>query len=219
MAYTTPDAKLSVTGQRVWRGTDKSNGILMLGDSVPHIETSYSKMELDSDLETLGLPFVPFGNAVWYDDNDIANKQYATIHGSKPSDGGSFAGVMKYEQGVMTGFPMNDKSGYGNGIMPHMKGTLIKRGFVWYKDCFAGATGSTKRDFKDITRNMCLFARNAGGFPVLAVPTSFSNGIPVLANCTYVGSIEQIEPENESVLINIGFNYAVAAPEALTPST
>ena len=61
---------------------------------------------------------------------------------------------------------------------------------------------------------MCLFARNAGGFPVLAVPTSFSNGIPVLSDCTYIGSIEQVEPENESVLINIGFNYPVAAPEA-----
>ena len=61
MAYTTPDAKLSVTGQKVWRGTDKSNGVLMLGDSVPHIETSYSKMELDSDLTGLGLPFIPFG--------------------------------------------------------------------------------------------------------------------------------------------------------------
>ena len=64
MAYSTPGAKLSVTGQKVWRGTDKSNGILMLGGSVPHIETSYSKMELDSDIETLGLPFIPFGNSV-----------------------------------------------------------------------------------------------------------------------------------------------------------
>ena len=219
MAYTTPGAKLSVTGQKVWRGTDKSNGILMLGDSVPHIETSYSKMELDSDIEGLGLPFIPFGNAVWYDDNDIGQGEYATIHGSKPSDGSSFAGVMKYEQGIMTGFPMNDKSGYGNGIMPHMKGTLIKRGFVWYKDCFAEAAGSTKRAFKDITRNMCLFARNAGGFPVLAVPTGNTNGIPTLANCTFIGSIEQVEPENESVLINIGFNNPVSAPVAITPAT
>lgn len=216
MAYSTPGAKLSVTGQRVWKGEDKSNGVLMMGDSVPHIETSYSEMVLGSDLEGLGLPFVPFGNAVWYDDNDIEDKKYATIHGSKPADGSSFAGVMKYEQGIMTGFPMNDKSGYGNGIMPHMKGTLIKRGFVWYKDCFAGATGSTKRDFGDITRDMCLFARNAGGFPVLAVPTSFTNGIPTLADCSYVGSIEQLEPENESVLINIGFNYAVSAPVAIS---
>lgn len=210
------NAKLSVTGEKVWRGTDKSNGILMLGDSVPHIETSYSEMSLGSDLTGLGLGFIPFGNAVWYDDRDLASGKYAKIYGSKPALGAVFAGVIKYEQGIMTGFPMNEKSGYNNGIMPHMKGTIIKRGFVWYKDCFAGATGTTKRAFSDITRDMCLFARNAGGLPVLAVPTGYTNGIPTLSDCTFVGTIEQLEPENEGVLISIGFGARVAAEASTT---
>jgi len=214
MAYSTPDAKISVTGQKAWRGTDKSNGILMLGDSVPHIETSYSEMVLGDDLTTLGLPYIPFGNAVWYDDRDLASGKYAKVYGSKPAKGAVFAGIVKYEQGVMTGFPMNAKSGYSNGLMPHMKGTLIKRGFVWYKDVFAAATGTTKVDFKDITRDMCLFVRNAGGLPVLAVPTSYTNGVPTLANCTFVGTIEQLEPETEGVLINIGFDVRTSIAEA-----
>ena len=210
------NAKLSAVGQRVWKGTDKSNGVLMLGDSVPHIETSYSEMALGTDLIGLGLPFIPFGNAVWYDDRDLASGKYAKIYGSKPTLGAVFAGVIKYEQGVMTGFPMNEVSGYNNGIMPHMKGTIIKRGFVWYKDCFAGATGTTKRKFEDITRDMCLFARDAGGLPVLAVPTSYSNGVPVLSDCTFVGTIEQLEPENEGVLINIGFDVRTPIAEKST---
>ena len=213
MAYTTPYAKISVTGQQVWKGTDKSNGILMMGDSVPHIETSCSEIAIGSGLTALGVPYIPFGNVVWYSDDDLPTK-YAKVYGAKPSGGAVVAGIVKYEQGVMTGFPMNGVSGYANGILPHMKCTIIKRGFVWYKDCYAEATGTTKRAFEDVTRNMCLFARNATGLPVLAVPTSYSNGVPVLSDCTFVGTIEQLEPETEGVLINIGFDCRTAIAEA-----
>lgn len=209
-----PDAMISVNGSQVWKGPDKSNGILMMGDSVPHIETSYAKMSLDTT-NGLGIGYVPFGNALWYDDADLASGKYAQVYDSAAAlTTPKFAGIMKYEQGVATGFPMNQASGYQNGIMPHMKGTIIKRGFVWYKDCYAGASGTTKRDFKDITRSMCLFVRDATGVPVLAKPTDFVDGKPVLSDCTFVGTIEQLEPETEGVLINIGFDMM-----ANTPST
>jgi hypothetical protein len=214
---TSPDAKLSVTGQKVWKGTDKSNGVLMMGDSVPHIEISYSEMAVgtgEGTLGALGLDYIPFGNAVWYDDGDIATKKYAKIYGSKPDTGAKFAGIMKYEQGIATGFPMTQVSGYQYGVKPWMKGTLIKRGFVWYKDCFAEATGTTKRAFADVTRSMCLFARDGSGLPVLAQPTAITDGIPVLSGCTFIGTIEEIEPENEAVLINIGFDIRINGVEA-----
>lgn len=212
MAYQTPNAKISVKGSKVFRGEDKSNGVLMMGDSVPHIETSYSEMSLDTS-NGLNIGYVPFGNGLWYDDADLANGKYAKIYDSaagltKPK----FAGIMKYEQGIATGFPMNLADGYQNGIMPHMKGTIIKRGFVWYKDCYAEAAGNTKRAFSDVTRSMCLFVRNATGLPVIAKPTSFAAGKGVLANCTFVGTIEQLEPENEGILINIGFDFAANVP-------
>lgn len=204
----TPNAQLSANGAGVFKGQEKSNGVLMMGDSVPHIETSYSEMSLNTT-NGLNIGYVPFGNGLWYDDADLAAKKYAKVYDSaagltKPR----FAGIMKYEQGVATGFPMNQVSGYQNGILPHMKGTIIKRGFAWYKDCYAAATGTTKRSFADIDRTMCLFVRDATGLPVLAQPTSYANGKPVLANCTFVGTIEQIEPENESVLINMGFDFS-----------
>jgi len=216
MAYQTPNAKISVKGSKVFRGEDKSNGVLMMGDSVPHIETSYSEMSLDTT-HGLNIGYVPFGNGLWYDDADLATGKYAKIYDSAAGlTTPKFAGIMKYEQGIATGFPMNlaaAASGTSqNGIMPHMKGTIIKRGFVWYKDCYASASGTTKRAFSDITRGMCLFVRNATGLPVLAKPTSFAAGKAVLADCTFVGTIEQIEPENESVLINIGFDFAANVP-------
>lgn len=202
---TSPDALLKVNGSQVWRGPDKSNGILMMGDSVPHIETSYAEMSLDTT-NGLNIGYVPFGNALWYDDADLASGKYAKVYDSAAGlTTPKLAGIMKYEQGIATGFPMNQVAGYQNGIMPHMKGTIIKRGFVWFKDCYAAATGTNKIAFSSITRSMCLFARDNTGVPVLAVPTTVTNGVPVLAGCTYIGKIEQLEPETEGVLINIGF--------------
>ena len=216
MSTNTPNALLSAKGANVFRGGDKSNGVLMMGDSVPHIETSYSEMSLDTS-NGLNIGYVPFGNGLWYDDADLASGKVGKIYDSasaltKPV----FAGIMKYEQGIATGFPMNlaaAASGTSqNGVMPHMKGTIIKRGFVWYKDCYAASTGTTKVAFADITRSMCLFVRNATGLPVLAKPTSIANGKGVLSGCTFVGTIEQLEPENQSVLINIGFDFAANSP-------
>lgn len=210
----TPDAKIKVNGSQVWRGPDKSNGVLMMGDSVPHIETSYAEMSLDTE-NGLDIGYVPFGNGLWYDDNDLAAGKYAKVYDSaagltKPK----FVGVMKYEQGIATGFPMNQAEGYQNGVMPHFKGTIIKRGFVWYKDAYSAATGTTKIAFSAVTRDMCLFVRDTTGVPVIAKPTSFTNGRPVLSGCTFVGTIEQLEPETEGILINIGFDLMANTPSA-----
>lgn len=222
--YTTPDAVLSPKGQRVFKGVDKSNGIMLMGDSVPHIETSCSEIVVGAGLTTAGLGYVPFGNAVWYDESSVPAKDYATVFGARPLNG-HLAGIVKYEQGVATGFPMQLKASYGGikqfGIAPWMKITIIRKGFVFYKEFFASVaaangTSSALMPFADVRRNMCMFASNITGFPVLAAPTSISNGVPVLSGATFIGTIDQIEPENEAVLINIGFQGAGDLPAVLS---
>lgn len=218
--YTTPDAVLSAKGQRVFKGVDKSNGIMLMGDSVPHIETSCSEIVVGAGLTTAGLGYVPFGNAVWYDVSNVPAKDYATVFGARPLNG-HLAGIVKYEQGVATGFPMQLKASYGGikqfGIAPWMKVTIIKKGFVFYKEFFssvakANGTSPDLMPFADVRRDMCMFASNTTGFPVLAAPTSISNGVPVLSGATFIGTIEQLEPENEAVLINVGFQGAGDLP-------
>lgn len=222
--YTTPDAVLSPKGQRVFKGVDKSNGIMLMGDSVPHIETSCSEIVVGAGLTTAGLGYVPFGNAVWYDESSVPAKDYATVFGARPLNG-HLAGIVKYEQGVATGFPMQLKASYGGikqfGIAPWMKITIIRKGFVFYKEFFASVaaangTSSELMPFSAVRRDMCMFASNTTGFPVLAAPTSISNGVPVLSGATFIGTIEQIEPENEAVLINIGFQGAGDLPAILS---
>ena len=218
--YTTPDAVLSAKGQRVFKGVDKSNGIMLMGDSVPHIETSCSEIVVGAGLTSAGLGYVPFGNAVWYDETGVPAKDYATVFGARPLNG-HLAGIVKYEQGVATGFPMQLKASYGGikqfGIAPWMKITIIKKGFVYYKEFFAtvakaNGTSPELMPFSDVRRDMCMFASNTTGFPVLSAPTSISNGVPVLSGATFIGTIEQIEPENEAVLINLGFQGAGDLP-------
>lgn len=217
MSYKTPDANISVTGRKAWQGTDKSNGILMLGDSVPHIETSFSSLVLGSGLTGLSIPYVPFGNVVWYSSADIANGIYGKVYGAMQDSVLHVAGIMKYVQGQDIGFTMNRVSGYQNGVMPHMKGTIIKRGFVWYKQMYDSGDLDAFIDFADITMEMCLFANVATGLPVLAQPTEYSTyGRPLHSSGTFIGTIELLEPENESVLINVGWDYPVTYPAVAT---
>lgn len=200
----TPNATLSVTGKKAWQGTDKSNGILMLGDSVPHIEISFSALELGDGLPDLDLPYVPFGNALWYSADDIADGVYGKVYGAKQGDTSYCAGILKYVQGADIAFTMNRLDGFQNGVMPHMKGTLIKEGYVWYKKVYDGILGYNFIDFDDITLDMCLFVSAANGLPVLVKPTgNAANGVPTIDGGVFIGSISLLEPENESVLIKV----------------
>jgi hypothetical protein len=231
---TTPDAILKLSGQGVWRGLDKSNGVLMIGDHVPRIVTSFQRIVLTADLVALGLDGVPFGNALWYDDNRKATEP-AVVYAGIPTNPGAvprLAGILKHEQGVQTGFPMYDAgTTYGTLLKPHMKGSLIKFGFVWYK------TGLDENgdpiDYAGITRDMSLFAADDTGLPVFAAGTgadgitlpdltsastvanlvsllsgvqlAAAGGNPSLAGATYVGRVVHVEPENEGVLVAVGW--------------
>jgi hypothetical protein len=225
----TPDAMLKLTGQGAWRGLDKSNGVVMIGDHVPRISTSFSRLVITPALAALGLPGVPFGNAVWFDDNQIAADP-ATVYTGFPTAPGAvprLAGIIPLEQGVMSGFPTHYDPQYGYLMLPHMKMRLMKNGFIWYKFGMDGNQDPVA--YGQIHRGMSLFAQNATGLPVFAeghgpvlpdvsgastvadLVTALSlyeiktPCVPVLDDATYIGRIIHIEPENESVLVAFGF--------------
>jgi hypothetical protein len=231
---TTPDAILKLSGQGVWRGLDKSNGVLMIGDQVPRITTSFQRIVLTPALAALGLDGVPFGNGLWYDDSKKAAEP-AVVYAGVPTGPGAiprFAGILKHEQGVQTGFPMNDAGApYGTLLQPHMKGTLIKAGFVWYKTGLD--SGGAAIDYSGVTRGMSLFAANDTGLPVFAeglaadgivlpdlsaaasvadlvsaltnLKLSSGGGNPSLADAAFVGRVVHLEPENGGILVSVGW--------------
>jgi hypothetical protein len=225
----TPDAILKLTGQSAWRGLNKSNGVVMIGDHVPRISTSFSRLVITPALAALGLAGVPFGNAVWFNDDRIAADP-ATVYTGIPVDAGAvprLAGIIPLEQGVMSGFPTNYDPTYGYVMLPHMKMRLMKRGFLWYK--FGLDENLAPISFAQFNRGMSLFAQNSTGLPIFAegapaalpdlsaaatvadLVTALSGyalkdaGNPVLADATFIGRVIHIEPENESVLVAFGF--------------
>lgn len=196
---------IGLASPAIWKGTNKSNGQLMpIRDY--YLEVGYSGLvitaALQAELTAAGETGVPFGNGLFYDRNIKAsapNKVYAgypTAAGNVPK----LAGIMAYDQAIASLQPAAAK-----GVQPHNKGKIIKRGFVRYKTGKAAAGGAAVAyaDINDAT--MVMFVENSTGDPVFAVPTSYTNGVPVLANCTYVGKIVQLYPEDESVLVELGF--------------
>lgn len=195
---------LSLASPAIWKGTNKTNGQLVpIRDY--YLEVGYSSLvitaALQAELTAAGKIGVPTGNGVFYDRNLKAtapNKVYAGV----PTAGGAvpkLAGILAYDAGVITMQPATD------GIQAHNKGKIVKRGFVRYKTGKAAAAGAAVAyaDINDAT--MVMFIENSTGDPVFAVPTSYTNGVPVLANCTYAGKIVQLYPEDESVLVEINF--------------
>jgi len=196
---------LDLTGNNIWHGTNLSNGKMMLLHTF-NLTTAWSKLiittALQAELTTAGTDGVPFGNAAWYDRYLIASAQ-GTLYAGVPTAANAvpkLAGVIAYEAGLASGQPANNGS-----VMTWSKGKLIKRGFVAYKKAKAGAAGAIIHyaDVNDAT--MVMFVENSTGDPVVAVPTSYTNGVPVLANCTYLGKIVLLEPENEQWVVELGF--------------
>ena len=197
---------LSLTGNNIWRGGNKSNGKLQLLHNF-HLTTGYARIViqplLQTELDAAGAIGVPFGNGVWYDRTKKSTEP-GVIYAGVPTAGSptpKLAGVLAYEAGLASGMPAAN-----NGIQPMNKGKLIKRGFVMYKTGKAAAAGAAIAYSGINDATMYAFVENATGDPVFAAQTSYSAaGVPVLANCTYLGNIVHLEPENESWLVELKF--------------
>lgn len=228
----TGDFPLKLTGNNIWRGGNLSNGKILFANGVPHLETGYSKLTIQSALQTeldaAGAVGVPFGNAVWYDRNKRSTEPNGIYAGVPTASGAvpKFAGILAYDAGLASGQPVAN-----NGVQAHNKAKLVKLAYVHYKTGKNAALNDTLEyaDINDAT--MCLFFENATGDPVFAVPTGFGSvtlptfasaasvadvitalsgksvaltgNKPTLANCTFGGFIVGLYPEQKSVLVKI----------------
>ena len=227
----TSDIPLKLTGNNIWRGGNLSNGKILFANGVPHLETGYGKLTIQSalqtELDTAGTNGVPFGNAVWYDRNKRATEPNS-VYGGVPTASGAvpkLAGILAYEAGLASGQP-----GANQGVLPSNKAKLVKEAYVHYKTGKNAALNAILgyADINDAT--MFLFFEDATGDPVFAVPTGYggvtlptftattvadvvtalsgvaiaaTGGKPTLANCTYGGKIVGLYPEQKSVLVKI----------------
>lgn len=196
---------LSLATPNIWRGTNKSNGQLEFLHT-NHVAVSYSSLVISSalqaELTAASAEGVPFGNGLFYDRNlkaTLPGKVYAgipTAVGAVPK----LAGVLAYDAALASMQPVASR-----GVQAYNKGTIVKRGYLRYKSGKAAAAGATiEYDAIDDT-TMKFFIENSTGDPVFAAPTAVTNGVPVLANCTYAGKIIHLYPEDESVLVELDF--------------
>jgi hypothetical protein len=188
-------------GNKLWRGSDRTNGFLMrsVDGRVPALEESFARMVAGVSNPLYDSGVIPWGNAVWLDLALMATQSH-TIHAEKPTKA-KIAGVLKFEQGWQTGNPVQNW-----GLPMYSRGTLIRDGLVGYKvalnsvadpeDYLAYLSGDESKDVASVRTvyedwldalrladdgsNLGLFFDETSGFPVVAVvsPASVLAGAP-----------------------------------------
>jgi hypothetical protein len=220
-----PGAPIDITDQnKLWGGTDKTNGFLMrsVDGRVPALAESFAKAVIAaaSPLNTDGV--IPWGNALWIDIANIDTQPH-TVNAVKPA-AAMFAGVLKFEQGVQTGNPVQPF-----GIPPWTRGTVIKSGYVGYKVSMTAVgqeanymaylkgdasqdIAGTRQTYEDWVATykagadgdrLGLFFGNASGFPIVSLVAAASVSAPTLANATFAGFAEAWEPENQAIYFKV----------------
>src|SRR5512137_1346108 len=96
-----------LTGNGIWKGSNKNNGSLSLLHNY-HLATGYSKLvvgaALLAELAPSGKTGVPFGNALWYDRNILAT-QPGTVYAGVPTAGGAvpkLAGILALDPAIQS---------------------------------------------------------------------------------------------------------------------
>jgi hypothetical protein len=205
MAEQTAGLPFVLTGNGIWKGTNKNNGSLALIHNF-HLSVGYSKLvigaALQAELTTASKSGVPFGNALWYDRQNLAT-QPNVVYAGVPTAGSpqpKVAGILALDPALQSMNPADN-----GGVQTYNKGKIIKAGFVRYKTAKVGVGGAqiVFSAINDMT--MFLFAENTTGDPIFAAQSSLSatTGKPLLTNATYIGKIVQIYPEDQSVLVQL----------------
>lgn len=207
MLYSSDNAKISIKGNDIFKGKQKTNGVPLQGEFIYSLRTGGSVITITDSLKaSLGVnntPIIPFGHGLW---NEVTNpmRDSGKIFCGLPVEVGrtfAFVGILMHDAGLQTGTPMFENEELGFGIQEHNMYTILKQGYAWYKRLWDAS--KTELDFTTLTHDMQIFVLNEDGRPVAAVPTGFTDGVPTLADCTYVGKIVVFDGDTKSVVINI----------------
>ena len=216
---------IDITDQsKLWGGTSKTNGFLMrsVDGRIPALEESFARCVIGATSPMFDSMVVPWGNALWVDMSTVDTEPHV-IQSVKPADA-FFVGVLKFEQGVQTGNPIQPY-----GLPPFTRGTVIRKGYVGYKTSMPAVgietdyTGyllgdetkdvdtarSTYGEWMDILKagadgdRLGLFFGNDSGFPIVSLVLAANIASPTLANATFGGFAEIFEPENEAIYFDV----------------
>ena len=220
-----PGSPIDITDpSKLWGGTSKTNGFLMrsVDGRIPALEESFARCTINASSPLIGAAVVPWGNALWVNIPTVDTEPHV-IQTSKPAIS-MFVGVLKFEQGVQTGNPIQPY-----GIPPFTRGTVIRRGYVGYKTSMAAIGGETDymaflmgdetkdvaavrltyKEWVDLLKTggdgaqLGLFFGDTSGFPVISLVPAANAANPTLTNATFGGFAEIFEPENEAVYFNL----------------
>jgi hypothetical protein len=220
-----PGAPLSIDQNNVFRGQDRSNGFLMknIDGRIPALQEGFSRMNIGAGSALYVDGIVPFGCGLWRDTATVDSAPGA-VYADKPTKAW-FAGVLKFEQGMQTGHPVA-----GHGIPSgYAKGTLVRKGLVGYKQSMTAVgqeanflallkgdktkdTGTVRKVYADWIATLkagadgdrlAIFFANASGFPIISLVLAANIGAPTLANATFGGWVEVLEPENQAVYVDL----------------
>jgi hypothetical protein len=229
-----PGMPLDVSNlETLWKGSNKTNGFLMRNSDgrLPALQLPIGRMYIDAANVLSDDGLVPFGNALWRNNAEIASKSGA-LHLEKPVKG-EFIGVLKYNPGWSAGNPVQPW-----GVPVYSKGVIIAEGLVGYKTAMA-AIGQEAEYLKylkgDVAQDktavrtvyadwvaalqaaaagtrLALFFDEASGFPLVAAVAPGGAAVQVLTGTpgsTYSQSdFTQVSVSPGSVPVLAGASFA-----------
>jgi hypothetical protein len=166
---------------------------------------------------------IPWGNALWRDNNTIDTRP-GTVHAESPAKG-EFVGVLKFNQGWQAGNPVQPW-----GLPAYSKGVIVNKGLVGYKTAMAAVNqdanyllylkGVAAQDADTVRTTYAqwvaslkaaaagsklgLFFDTTSGFPVVSVVLAAAVPAPALTGAAFAGFAVVYEREHEAVFFDIG---------------
>lgn len=222
-----PGTPMTLTQAGVFKGLDRTNGFVMKNSDgrIPALKEGYSKLNIGGGSVFAADGVIPYGNALWRDTNTIDTLS-GQVQGDAPTKGW-LVGIMQFDQAIQTGHPVQ-----GWGLTQYMKGTLVRKGLVGYKQTMTAVgqeanylallKGDSTKDVGTVRKvyadwmatlkagaagdRLALFFGNASGIPIISLvlaATIAAGTVPTLANTTFGGWVTILEKENEAVFVDL----------------